>query len=144
MANFALGRRISIQYIRDERQALAATPGEYGRERLGWWDEPDAADQPHITMETWLALTDPLSVPADPVSFGVYVNINRTASAIAVAGKRADGKFHVGIVPAVRGKQIDSLPGTAWIPDRLKELSQHKPCAVVIDGHSAAASLIPD
>ena len=59
MANPALGRRISIQYIRDERQALAATPREYARERLGWWDEPDASDQPHIQMETWLELTDP-------------------------------------------------------------------------------------
>ena len=47
-------------------------------------------------------------------------------------------------MPAVRGKQIDSLPGTAWIPERLKELLEHKPCAVVIDGHSAANSLITD
>ena len=144
MANPALGRRISIQYIRDERQALAATPQEYARERLGWWDKPDESDQPHIQMKTWMDLTDVNSTPDGMVAFGVYTNINRTTSAIAVAGKRADGKFHVGVVPAVRGKQIDSLPGTAWIPDRLKELSEHKPCAVVVDGHSAAASLIPD
>jgi hypothetical protein len=141
MANPALERRISIDYIRAEREALP--PEEFGRERLGWWDKPDAAMEPMITPEMWTQLTDPASAPVDPVAFGVYVNIARTASAIGVVGRRADGKLHVGIVPAVRGKTIDSLPGTAWIPERVKELKeQWKPCAVVIDGHSAAASLI--
>jgi hypothetical protein len=140
-ANPALERRISIDYIRAEREALP--PEEFGRERAGWWDKPDAADEPLITPEMWTPLTDPSSEPLDPVAFGVYTKIDRTASAIGVVGRRADGKFHVGIVPAVRGKSIDSLPGTAWIPERVKELrDQWKPCAVVIDGHSAAASLI--
>jgi len=30
------GRRISWQYLADERRAL--TPAEYARERLGWWE----------------------------------------------------------------------------------------------------------
>jgi hypothetical protein len=60
-----------------------------------------------------------------------------------VVGCRADGRLHVGIVPAVRGKLLDSLPGTGWIAERVKELAESwQPCAVVIDGHSAAASLI--
>lgn len=143
-SNPALGRRISVQYIQDERRTLSANPLGYGRERAGWWDKPDdEAAEPLIKPDQWKALEDPLSEPLDPVAFGVYVKIDRTASAIGVVGRRADGKFHVGIVPAVRGKSIDSLPGTAWIPDRVKELAgEWKPCAVVIDGHSAAASLI--
>lgn len=143
-SNPALERRISIEYVRNERRTLAANPLGYGRERAGWWDKPeDEASDPMINHDVWGGLTDPLSEPLDPVAFGLYTKIDRTASAIGVVGRRADGKLHVGVVPAVRGKSIDSLPGTAWIPDRIKELvDQWKPCAVVIDGHSAAASLI--
>lgn len=141
MANPALERRITIDYILAEREALP--PEEFGRERLGWHDKPDSATEALIKPDLWNTLVDAQSEPLDPVAFGVYVKLDRTASAIAAVGRRVDGKFHVGIVPAVRGKSIDSLPGTAWIPDRIKELSDEwKPCAVVIDGHSAAASLI--
>jgi len=143
MANPALGRRITEDTIRAERRDLSANPEGFGRERLGWWDKPDSGDEPLIDAKMWGDLEDKLSEPVDPVSFGVYVSSDRTSSAIGVTGRRADGKFHAGIVPAVRGKKIDSLPGTLWIPERLKELQDSwKPCAVVIDGHSAAASLI--
>lgn len=143
-ANPALERRISVDYIQDERRTLAANPLGYGRERAGWWDKPDdEATEPLIQPDVWNGLADPQSAPLDPVAFGVYVKLDRTASAIGVVGRREDGKFHVGVVPAVRGKAIDSLPGTAWIADRVKELvDEWNPCAVVIDGHSAAASLI--
>ena len=141
MANPALERRITIDYILAERAALP--PDEFGRERLGWWDKPDVGAEALIKPERWNELADAKSEPLDPVAFGVYVKLDRTVSAIGVVGRRADGKLHIGVVPAVRGKPIDSLPGTAWIPDRVKELvEQWKPCAVVIDGHSAAASLI--
>lgn len=141
MANPALGRRITEDYVRAERDALP--PEEFVRERLGWWDKPDIGGEPLIKAEQWLDLTDANSEPIDPVAFGVYVNISRSTAAIAVAGRRADGRFHVGVVPAVRDRQIDTLPGTGWIAERVKELfDQWAPCAVVIDGHSAAASLI--
>lgn len=141
MANPALERRITIGYIMAEREALP--PEEFGRERLGWWDKPDEGAEPLIKPDRWNDLADPLSEPLDPVAFGVYVKLDRTQSAIGVVGRRADGKLHVGVVPAVRGQAIDSLPGTAWLPGRVKELvDEWKPCAVVIDGHSAAASLI--
>lgn len=142
-ANPALERRISVEYIRNERRTLASKPDEYGRERAGWWDKPDVGAEALIKPDRWNELVDAKSEPLDPVAFGVYVKLDRTVSAIGVCGRRADGKLHVGVVPAVRGKPIDSLPGTAWIPDRVKELAeQWNPCAVVIDGHSAAASLI--
>jgi len=142
-SNPALDRRITVGYLRAERREMGSDPEGFGRERAGWWDKPDAADEPLIDANIWGDLEDKLSEPVDPVSFGVYVSSDRTDSAIGVMGRRADGKFHAGIVPAVRGKKIDSLPGTLWIPERLKELQDSwRPCAVVIDGHSAAASLI--
>jgi hypothetical protein len=140
-SNPALGRRITVEYLRNERREL--TPDEYGRERAGWWDKPEGVDEPLINAEMWKALEDPLSEPLDPVSFGVYVSSDRTSSAIGVVGRRADGKYHCGIVPAVRGKKIDSLPGTLWIPERLKELKDEwQPCAVVVQTHSGASSLV--
>lgn len=141
MANPAAGRRISWEYLEDERRSLP--PAEFGRERLGWHDKPDVLEGPLIPVETWAALTDPASAAVDPVAFGVYMNRARTQAAIAVAGYRPDGLVHVGIVPAEHGKQVESLPGTGWIAPRVKELvDRWKPCAVVIDDKSAAASLI--
>lgn len=143
MANPAAGRRISWQYLEDERAAMP--PAEFGRERLGWHDKPAMTEAPPISREMWRALADPDSAPVDPVAFGVYVNKAQTAAAIGVAGYRADGLYHVGVVPAVRGEQTLSLPGTGWIPDRIKELfDSWGPCAVVIDEKSEAGSIIAD
>lgn len=142
-ANPQAGRRISWQYLRDERQAL--DPSEFGRERMGWHDEPAAVGGALVSSDQWWRLKDADSVPLNPVSFGFYVSRDRTSSAIAVAGMREDGRMHVEIVPAVRGKSLESLPGTSWIRGRIAELrEQWSPAEVVTDGRSAAASLIPD
>lgn len=141
LANPAAGRRISWEYLAAERQSLP--PAEYGRERLGWHDKPEAAAAPLISPELWASLLDEGSAPQDPVSFGVYVNRDRSQCAIGVAAYRADGLVHVGIVPAVQGRSVESLPGTGWIPGRVAELFERwKPCATVIDDKSAAASSI--
>jgi hypothetical protein len=143
-ANPQAGRRISFQYLRDERAAM--DPAEFGRERMGFHDEPAAVGGALITAQQWGKLADPGSEPMDPVSFGVYVSRDRTSAAIAVAGFReSDGKYHVEIVPAVRGESMESLPGTGWIVGRVRELrEQWNPAAVVVDSRSAAGSLIPD
>ncbi|QBI98079.1 terminase [Mycobacterium phage Jamie19] len=140
MANPAAGRRITWQYLEDERASMS--PAEFGRERLGWHDQPAVEDGPLITRDMWDALADAESAPTDPVAFGVYVNKMQTAAAIGVAGYREDGLIHVGIVPAVRDRpELHTLPGTGWIPERTKELAEAwKPCATVIDGYSSAAS----
>lgn len=140
-ANPAMGRRISVSYIMKEREALP--PEEFGRERMGWWDQPAIVDAPTlITKDVWSALMDKDSTPVDPVSFGIYVPRNRSRGAIGVAARRADKRYHVGIVPAVRGKSIDTLPGTSWILERAVELQEWRPCAFVIDAYSGASSLI--
>lgn len=98
-----------------------------------------------ISAEMWQELKDPKSRPIDPVSFGVYVNKFQTASAIGVAAFRADGLIHVGVIPAVQGELVESLPGSGWIPDRVKELwDKWSPAAVVIDEKSEAGALIGD
>lgn len=115
----------------------------YRREAMGIWP---AAGVGLITPAQWSALTDTRSTPKDPVSFGVYLGRGRATAAIGVAGYRADGKIHVGIIPAVSGRNdVESLPGTSWIAPRVKELrDKWRPCAVVIDEKSEAGALIED
>lgn len=111
------------------------------REAMGVWPMLGGG---LISAEMWSALLDSTSQPSDPVSFGVYVNRMQTNAAIGVAAYRPDGKVHVGIIPAVRGQEVDSIPGVGWIPRRVLELKeQWNPCAVVVDGFSAAATLVP-
>ncbi len=113
------------------------------REAMGIWPITGGG---LISPEMWSALADPGSEPVDPVSFGVYVNRGQTQAAIGVAGWRADGKIHVGVVPAASDDPaVTSIPGTGWIPGRVKELvDKWKPCATVIDEKSEAGALIED
>lgn len=112
------------------------------REAMGIWPISGGG---LISPDLWASLVDSGSTPTDPVSFGVYVNQMQTSAAIAVAAYRADGNVHIGVVPAASSNPaVTALPGTRWIPARVKELAEKwKPCATVIDGRSAAASLIP-
>lgn len=141
VANPALGRRITMQKLQAFREA--EPPIEFAREHMGWWEEPaDTADVPPVISEdAWTALKDTESAPADPVAFGLFLAPDRSAAAIAVAGRRADWKIHAEIVPARRGGDIHTLPGTAWIAPRLAELKEDfGPCAVMVAG--AASSLV--
>lgn len=141
IANPSFPHRTPVESMLRLRKKLSAD--SFNREGLGIWDEDTGGGA--ISRRAWGAKRDPDSTPVDPVSFGIYVNLDRSEAAIGVAGRRTDGKFHVGIVPAVRGQNIAMLPGTAWIPDRMKELvDSWEPSAVVIPGNSSATSLIPD
>ena len=142
-ANPQAGKRISWEYLHGERQGLL--PAEFGRERMGWHDQPMLEDAPLVSREMWAELADPESTISGRVSFGLYVNRLQTHAAIGVAGYREDGKIHVGIVPAARGGMQDSLPGVTWIAPRMKQLTDDfKPLCWVIDDRSAAGSLIPE
>lgn len=115
----------------------------YRREAMGIWPVVGVG---LISPTQWQALTDTRSKPKDPVAFGVYVGRGRDSAAIGVAGYRADGRIHVGVVPAASGRgDLTSLPGTGWIAPRVKELrDKWRPCAVVIDEKSEAGALIDD
>jgi hypothetical protein len=145
MANPLAGRRITWDYLRDERRALP--PLEYARERLGWWDEPDDGGAPPITVEEWNELADSQSaVPGDaPVVLAAEIAIDRRSGSIGVAGWRTDGTAHVEL--------IDHRQGTDWLlgallgyieRNTLHRLKRGKvTCpAVVIDPTSPAGTLV--
>lgn len=131
-ANPALGIRITEEFVESERDAMDDLG--FSRERLGHWFDP--LSQMVINGRIWNELADPRSQVQDPMVFAVDATPDRTAAAVAVAGKRADGLGHVEVIAA--------QPGTGWLLPRILELNErHKPWAWVLDPASAAGSLLP-
>lgn len=111
-ANFAAapGRRITIEYLREERGELP--PVEFARERLGWWQDPAGEV---VDFAAWAELADPDSKPQPrPVCIGVDVAPGLTGAAVAAAGYRDDGLAHVEILAHEQG--------TAWLVEFLADL----------------------
>ena len=115
-ANPALGVRISVGYVAKERAAMSADG--FASERLGVGDWPlDDEERRVIPSERWTECADRHSArPDSPVVFAVDANPERTASAVAVAGRRADGMLVVELA--------DHRPGLEWVVERCAELEQ--------------------
>lgn len=136
-ANPALGIRISQEHVAREHASMG-TKG-FLRERLGVGNWPaDAANQWAIIPEPkWRALADASSEAAGRVAFAIHVSPDRSWAAIGVAGRRADGLYHLEVV--------DYRPGTRWVPERAVQLDERwRPVAWVVDAGSPAGSLIAD
>jgi hypothetical protein len=136
-ANPALGIRIGVAHVRNERASLGSG-GIFERERLGVGDYPsDTADTWQVIGEdAWRALAAAESEPSDPVAFAIDMTPERSHAAICVAGEWRGGT-HVEVV--------DHRPGTGWILDRAAELHEKwRPRCWVVDGGGPAGSLIAD
>ncbi|MDQ3432563.1 MAG: terminase large subunit [Actinomycetota bacterium] len=135
-ANPALGIRLSHEHTLNER--LTLSPHIFGRERLGLGDYPsDVFDTWQVIgQDAWRALADSGSAPGETVAFALDVTPERSHAAISVAG--AYGQ-------AVHVEVVDHRPGTGWVVERIRELSQTwSPCAIVVDAGGPAGSLIPE
>jgi len=134
-ANPAMGRRIQQSTIAKERQSLP--PGEFGRERMGWWDEPaSSGDDKPIDYDVWQTLTDedPDHAPA-PGAFAVEIDRDRAWASIGMAGRRGDGMTHLEVVDRRRGER--------WVVARCAELRErHGNLQFVVDGGGPASTLI--
>lgn len=105
----------------------------FARERGGCWRF--ASSGAVIDAESWNNVADSESKATQPVAVAVDVGPKRDSATIAVAGLRADGKYHVEV--------IDNRKGTAWIIPRLTQIvAQHHVVAIVVDG--PAASVVPE
>jgi len=133
LANHTIGRRITYDFVRGERRSLP--PGEFGRERLGWFDELDVATKP-ITAEAWAAIVLGLDDPPDgPRHFFLDCSPGMASASIAVAVER-DGRPHVELA--------DYRTGAGWLVGRAVELRDRYPGSVFgLFGHGAAAALLP-
>lgn len=134
-ANPGLGIRISTEHVSNEQRSM--DPRTFAVERLGVgaWPRTDGRVKQVIDPETWAACADPDSRPGGPITFAFDVSPDRRSAAIAAAGIRPDGLVHAEIV--------EHRPGTGWLPDRLRELSdRHSPAGIVCDERGPAAALL--
>lgn len=131
VANPALGRRISIEFISGERRAMP--PSEFGRERMGWWDDPVEGVSP-ISEAQWKSCLDKKSKVDGVVAVAFDVAMDRSTSAVGIVGYRKDGLTH--------GEVVEHRPGTGWLADRLDEIAdRNETCVLVLDPSSPAGSL---
>lgn len=133
-ANPALGIRITEDYVARERSALSAEG--FAAERLGVGDWPSEGETGVIPLEVWRGCADPRGDrPVDPVCFAIDVNVERSAAAVAVAGRRADGLVAVELA--------DHRSGLEWLVARVVELdSTWHPVGVVVDVGGPAATFV--
>lgn len=137
-ANPAMGIRISAEYMEQEFESMDRRT--FAVELLGVGDWPRVgadADGAVISVKTWLSLTDPNSVPVDPLVFVFDVTPDRSGTCVSVAGNRDDGLAHSEVMEHRRG--TGWLAG--WLADRVQS---HEPAAVLCDEKGPAASLIPE
>lgn len=132
-ANPAIGYRKSLQSIEDDRAAFSDEG--FAREHLGMWD--DARTSQVIDADTWRNCADASSLAVDRFALAVDVNPERSMAAVALAGVRADGRWHV---------EIDEhRAGVAWLVPWIVQRCERNPIrAVVIDGGGPAASIIDE
>lgn len=110
MANPALGRRISPEWVADERRTMGAE--EFNRERLGIWSK--VGGESAIPADFWEKCRDEDSTAGLDLAFGVDVTPLGDVSSIASASWRDDGTVHIEIV--------NHEGGTGWVPGRVSEL----------------------
>lgn len=130
----ALGRRITIEFVRGERRALP--PEEFGRERLGWWDLPMVGQQP-ISPAQWAPLAVPRRRPRNvaPVFFpDVSPGMRSAAIGVAYTVRK---RSHVELA--------DHRTGAAWLVGRCAKLAKRYPGASwAVDGQGAIGALLPE
>jgi hypothetical protein len=132
-ANPQLGKRISVETVAAERRALP--PSEFGRERMGWWDDPGEDAHP-FPVDDWLQRVDMEAPRPEGPALAVAITRDRSTAAVGSAG-RIDDLSHVDV--------LEHRAGTGWIVDRLLELyDEADACVLVLDPSGPAGALEKD
>lgn len=132
-SNPSLGGRLQWDVVAGER-ARFSDEG-FARERLGMWDS--AGSQRVISADSWQVLAQPNLVDAGgAVAIAVDVSPDRSTATIASASWASSGVPYVDVVESRRGEPD-------WGVQRFVDIcSRHDVRAVVVDGASAALSLV--
>jgi phage terminase large subunit-like protein len=132
------GTGISEETIRAEFEGMDLN--EFRRAYLNQWVDEFPDEWLVISQQDWEACEDRESEPPGPrIAIAADASPDQASGAIAIAGKRADGRMFVGV------SESDHRPGVSWIVPRLLELkAKHRPCAIVVDPRSPAAGLIDE
>lgn len=128
----ALGISMTEDTVRHERNVtFAVQPGEFSRAYL---NIPTKNDERLIPASSWALVVGPEHSPADPPTFAVDVNEERSAAAIVqVGGNRVV-------------ETLEHRAGLAWFVPRCAELRQKWGGRWVADGSPSApiASFVPE
>jgi hypothetical protein len=130
-ANPALGRRITMERLKDFREEMP--PDEFIREFLGWWDEPGTADAA-FGPGNWEACAGSAVSGVPMGAIGVAASMDMKHGAVTAAA--SDGRV-------IHLKPLQHGPGTAWVVQRVADLQAQHKVPVVIDKRGPAAPLIP-
>lgn len=94
------------------------------REALGVWD-PVLTSQV-IPADSWERVADPISVPVEFLTLAIDVSPDRSTASVALAGRRADGRWHVEL--------DDHRKGVDWVIPWVKaRAAKNRLHAVVVD-----------
>lgn len=100
------------------------------REALGIFDSTETARV--ISEEDWARVKDEASMAIERLTLAIDVPPNRGVSSVAIAGKRADGKWHVAL--------DENRNGVDWIGPYVEDLAaKNRLHAVVVDELSGLA-----
>lgn len=131
--NPALGIRITPEYIKAEREEL--TPRGFAVERLGVGDWPDTSglEDREIDLEIWDEIGDSEAEAVGERCLAYDVSPERRTSIVSV-GVTHDDRLLLDV--------LESGDGTAWVPDRLRELYEElEIIEIVADGYGPASSI---
>lgn len=130
--------RLQFEVIEGER-ARFSDEG-FGRERLGIWDSTEVGGV--IPAGAWADRGDRDSVPVGSLSLGIEVAPGLSWAAVSVAGRRADGDWHIELDDdrSTRGD------GVGWLVEHVESLVAGNPGirAVVADVGGPIKSLLDE
>lgn len=128
----ANGTGLTLEYVLAEREAMAAFPLEFGRERGGWWDEPGAAEI--FGPGKWEACFGSRPPGLKLGAFAVAITEDLSRAAIVGAGTYGN---RVVVRPLQHGPRWD------WVMPRALEIFKTHKVPLVVDGNGPAKPLIP-
>lgn len=122
-ANPSFPHRTPVESMERMRENLT-DDDSFKREALGIWGAADSARV--IDEDSWNLVADPASMAIERLTLAVDVPPDRTIASVALAGKRADGLWHV--------EMDDSRKGVDWVIPWIKSrVEKNRLHAVVAD-----------
>ena len=122
-ANPSYPHRTSRESMERMRENLT-DDDSFKREALGIWDAAGAPEV--IDAASWSAIADPSSMAVERLTLAIDVAPDRRLAAVSLAGRRADGLWHVELDDQRKGVEWVS----SWVKSRAEKNRLH---AVVVD-----------
>jgi hypothetical protein len=131
----ALGITVDEDTIRSEYETAEreGSVGEFRRASLNQWTLNKI--DPVIPADVWVSLADPDAPPPMRPAFALDVTADRSAASVCAAGEREDGRVQVAV--------IEHRPGTGWVAERCKQLTDTHGGELIVDPGGPSGGLIP-